>query len=71
MTSYAPIDSLISFRGGADSMLLAKVMKTAYTHLNTGDKPIGIAGMEAVRRAVALIEAVLTEQVRVQGDENT
>lgn len=52
-------------------MLLAKVMKTAYTHLNTGDKPIGIAGMEAVRRAVALIEAVLTEQVRVQGDENT
>lgn len=52
-------------------MLLAKVLRAAYTHLNTGDKPIDIAGMEAVRRAVALIEAVLTEQVRVQGDGNT
>lgn len=62
------IDSAIGFTAGVNCSFFSKMLLTASRHFKVQDKSLSIPNAEALRRAIALMEAVLTEQVTFTRD---
>jgi hypothetical protein len=60
------LDAAIKFDSGVDAMFYSKMIGTAAKYWNAQKKSCDVPTAEALRRAVALIEAIFTEQVKVE-----
>lgn len=62
------VDEVIPFRAGVNCTFLGKVLGLAGRQFKCGDKGLTVAELEAVRRATALIEAVMVGAVKIEQD---
>ena len=60
------LDSVIPFNSGVDCVFYANMLLAAAKHWKAQNKPINVPNSEAIRRAIALIEAIFTDQVIVE-----
>lgn len=60
------LDSAISFDSGVDCLFYSKMLMTAAKYWKAQNKPVDIPSAEALRRSIALMEAIFTDQVTIE-----
>lgn len=60
------LDSAISFDLGVDCLFYSKMLITAAKYWKAQNKAVSVPSAEALRRAIALIEAIFTDKVTVK-----
>lgn len=60
------VDEVIPFRAGVNCLFFGKVLNLAGRQFKCGDKGLTVPELEAVRRATALIEAVMVGTVDLE-----
>jgi hypothetical protein len=60
------LNSAIPFDSGVDCLFYSKMLMTAAKYWKAQNKPVDIPSAEALRRSIALMEAILTDQVTIE-----
>lgn len=62
------ISDIITFRGGVSCLFLASIIKAGNKQFKTEKQTLTCAQLECMRRAAALIEALLKDEIQVEYD---